>query len=635
MTREEAVRESSVERFLECEAKRAEARAAASKEGKSEDDARKIAHEAAKKHWNAWAEDLLSEREALESAWAQEKDSFGRLSPKNAETRSWMEKAKVNFSRCLFLLEGVEGTQEAPGDDKDDVEAASLPVKSIAIEGRVADFRGFVFPGNASFSRATFSGDASFDSATFSGNAWFESATFKGYASFNSATFSASLWFYSATFSAIAWFYSATFSGDAWFGGATFSGNAWFERATFLDNALFEKATFSSAAGFDSATFSGNAWFESATFSRDARFGNATFSGGIAWIRNVTFSGDARFEKATFSSDAWFDSATFSGKALFDSATFSGITRFDRATFSGIAQFYSANFSGNVWFGGATFSGNAWFYSATFSSDVSFGRATFSGDAVFASATFTKSTSFRNARFGSEEKKTDADFTAIKVERAFDLTETHFSKMPDFCQADFKQAPDLDDVDFPLPPAEPLTIGDKDLIPKYRTIRRMAMQSADYDREQRAFKGEMRSRRWGIDKFWHPEGFFGWCYDWAADCGRSIIRPFAIWLLSIFVFAVLYLPAGNNALDTCVSGKDSIFVKSLYISGRNALVLSTGGKDDRITQAYRCLFGPDNVKLPPDIPDAVSFVEAFVQVPLSAVLIFLFLLAVKNRFKIK
>ena len=200
--------------------------------------------------------------------------------------------------------------------------------------------------------------------------------------------------------------------------------------------------------------------------------------------------------------------------------------------------------------------------------------------------------------------------------------------MPSFRQADFKQAPDLDGVDFPLPPAGPLTSGDKDLVPKYRAIRRMAIQSADYDREQRAFKGEMRSRRWKIDKFWHPEGFFGWCYDWAADCGRSIIRPFAIWLLSVFVFAFLYLPGGKNALDRCASSDGSIFVKSLYISGRNALVLSSGGKDDRITQAYKCLFGDT-------IPDGVSFVESFVQVPLSAVLIFLFLLAVKNRFKIK
>ena len=62
-------------------------------------------------------------------------------------------------------------------------------------------------------------------------------------------------------------------------------------------------------------------------------------------------------------------------------------------------------------------------------------------------------------------------------------------------------------------------------------------------------------------------------------------------------------------------------------------MLSSGGKDDRITRAYECLFGLVDGK--PNIPDGVSFVESFVQVPLSAVLIFLFLLAVKNRFKIK
>ena len=37
----------------------------------------------------------------------------------------------------------------------------------------------------------------------------------------------------------------------------------------------------------------------------------------------------------------------------------------------------------------------------------------------------------------------------------------------------------------------------------------------------------------------------------------------------------------------------------------------------------------------PNIPDGVSFVESFVQFPISAVLISLLLLAVKNRFKIK
>jgi hypothetical protein len=60
--------------------------------------------------------------------------------------------------------------------------------------------------------------------------------------------------------------------------------------------------------------------------------------------------------------------------------------------------------------------------------------------------------------------------------------------------------------------------------------------------------------------------------------------------------------------------------------------LSLGGRGARIAQAYRCLYGgaPE-----PQIPGSVSFLEAFVQVPLSAVPIFVLLLAIKNRFKIK
>ena len=286
---------------------------------------------------------------------------------------------------------------------------------------------------------------------------------------------------------------------------------------------------------------------------------------GHAWFDSATFSGDARFDSATFSGDAWFARATFSGNAWFDSATFSGDARVRQRHLRGHASF-----------DGTTFSGNA-----------SFDSATFSGDASFGSATFTKSTSFRDAKFGSEEKKTDADFTAIKVERAFDLTGAYFSKVPSFCQADFKQAPDLDGVDFPLPPAEPLTSGDKDLIPKYRAIRRMAIQSADYDREQRAFKGEMRSRRWKIDKSGILKGFSAGVTIGPPIAGARSSGLSRFGLLSVLVFAVLYLPAGKNALDRCVSGDGSIFVKSLYISGRNALVLSSGGKDERITQAYR------------------------------------------------
>ena len=98
-------RDETVALFLECEAKRAEARAAALAEGKDEDDADSIAHEAAKAHWNAWAEPLLAERKAMEAdgRWAAEKDAWRSSKPKNEETRAWMEKPRLTSPAVSFL----------------------------------------------------------------------------------------------------------------------------------------------------------------------------------------------------------------------------------------------------------------------------------------------------------------------------------------------------------------------------------------------------------------------------------------------------------------------------------------------------------------------------------------------------
>ena len=605
MTRDEEVRERTVKRFLECEAKRAEARAYAMKDGKSDEEARKVAHEVAKAHWNAWAEEKLAERKALEArgAWAAELSRSQE--PKNAETRAWMEEAEASFSQCLFTLQGGEGTKEAPGEHKEQPEAGELPVKSIVIDDWTIDFRGFVFPGTAQFNSVTFRTQALFSSATFRETARFDDATFEGDVLFDSVIFRTDALFDSATFRNTVRFDNATFQGDAWFGDA------------FLRSA----ATFKSATQFDRTTFKSTARFESAIFEDDAQFVSATFEGDARFACS-TFQGNASFASATFSFDARFDGATLKGNALFERVIFNGAVQFHSATFERAALFDRAIFRGTVQFIGATFEGVAWF-----------GRTTFKDDAWFAGATFSKGTSFRDAKFSSEEKKTDADFTAIKVERAFDLTGAYFSKMPSFCQADFKQAPDLDGVSFPLPDAEPFVSGDSALIPKYRAIRRMAIQGADYDREQRAFKGELRSRRWTTDKWWHPSLWLGIVYDGVADCGRSISQPFGVWAATIIAFAAFYWSRAIPGAETRCAEGDGPFVQALYLSVKNALVLFAGTRDARVNQAYVCLYNgsPEH----PHIPASVTFVETLLQFPMSATLIFLFLLAVKNRFKIK
>jgi len=225
----------------------------------------------------------------------------------------------------------------------------------------------------------------------------------------------------------------------------------------------------------------------------------------------------------------------------------------------------------------------------------------------------------------------DAKFHAVKAERALVLEGANFAEVPAFIQANFGQAPDLDDVRFPLPGF--WRGGKAELVAQYRAIRRMAIQGADYEREQMAYKGELRARRWTVDKFWHPGLWLGIFYDGVADCGRSIVRPAFFWLASIAVFAAFYWQRAAAAIETRCAEAGGPLVQALYLSVKNALVIFGGTRDARVNQAYLCLY--DGTPEQPHIPATVTFVETLAQIPVSATLIFLFLLAVKNRFKIK
>ena len=524
-------RDETVALFEACEAKRGEARAVALAQGKSKDEARAIAHEAAKAHWNAWAGPLLAERKAMEAdgRWAAEKDWRGSLEPENAETRAWMEKAAADFSRCLFLVRGGEGTQETAGEHSKEDGSGEPPVKSIQLEGNGADFSGFVFPGTATF----------------------ESATFSGYATFE----------------------SATFSGDARFASTTFAGNATFASATF------ESATFESA----------------------------------------TFSGRARFESATFTGPASFDSATFSGDASFKSTTFSGNARFESATFTGNARFESARF------------------------------------------------------------RSEANFIAINSQRAFRLIDARFQwRVPDFLSAKFAEPVLLDNVQLAAG-IEPggllrsifgglllwITGGfDAALSAKYRALKRLAIQSDDHRNEQIFFRGELRGRRYNEDKPWHPAFWVGILYEVASDFGRSILRPilllFALSLVSSWFYLgrhtladvspraqlqarfLSHLPDRTGALFaaaqpaqalSCKQGKGDPAAAAVLLAIRQSSVI--GAHDSsKNAQIYTCLYGTDGDPKAPVVPGAVVL-WGIGQTLLSAALWFLFLLALRNQFKIK
>jgi hypothetical protein len=356
----------------------------------------------------------------------------------------------------------------------------------------------------------------------------------------------------------------------------TAGGNAatreWLQEA----RANFSESVFETRPNFGGFIFPGQAWF-------GARPERKTRQVAI-------FNAGARFSEAVFHLDAVFDG--FEVKVVsFRDVEFRGIARFDECKFQGATWFLRARFLGEVWFGQSEFHGFANFTNATFNSDVSFSAARFEG--------------------------------------AFILNEAVFDKLPDFTQTSFREAPRLDNVTLPSVSFFP-RLKKKAAIhvqALYRAIRRLAILSNDYDGELKAFKGEIRARRGAIDKPWHLGFWLGVVYDALSDFGSSMMRPFSVWLTSVAAFTLVYLAHAGRIADfsaRCANGSSN-WENALAIAAKSAVVVSS--VDRKLDEQYACLYGDV-------VPVATLFLQ-MTQTVCSIVLIFLFILAVRNRFKIK
>ena len=549
-------RDETVALFEACEAARAVARADALAEGKDQHQAHAIGHEAAKAHWNSWAEALLTEYRTMEDPFVAA-NLMVCVSLWNSVRAEWLERAKVDFCFCRFLSRGVLYVERKPEDEaamETMAAEAGYDLKSISIETVATEFDGFVFPGFALFTGSTFIGSARFRNAVFNG-----------------------------------------------------------------------------AADFGRATFFGPAWFASSRFIEGAHF------------RNATFTDQAQFDEVKFSRD----------------------TRFERAAFGGDASFMSAIFTSDVSFLGATFTGDAYFLSATFT-----------GAADFWGAIFTSSANFDRARF-----RWVANFRRITAQGPFSLIGVRFRKrVPDFLSAKFAEPVLLDNIQLAGSIQPGGLLGsifarvfvwifgtlDPELSAKYRALKRLAIQSDDHRNEQIFFRGELRARRYNEDKPGHPAFLFGIFYELAADFGHSISRP-VLWLLVLSLVSswfylrqhaaadispcahlqariLSYLPGRVQALypalqtETlptlpCKHGDGDAAEAALLVAFRQSSVFGTFDST-KSTQIYACLYGWDGELRTPLVPGGVML-WGTLQAVLSAALWFLFLLALRNQFKIK
>ena len=413
----------------------------------------------------------------------------------------------------------------------------------------------------------------------------------------------------------------ATFEGGCNFENTTFLGDAVFFCSTFCDDTIFRNATFSADVYFISVTFWGDTWFLNANFPGTVQFDKTAFLGGssaVAWFDGATFLGSASFNEVIFEVEAWFKDVTFTQGLTFQSVTFAETAVFRGSTFSVNADFREAVFSGGTDFSEATFSGN-----------TDFSEVTFEDLAWFNSVCFEKPSRFSDARFN-----TNASFNSAQIKQAFDLSGARFKEVPDFRQTHCEEAPLLDDVHIDstiIKQRKSSHDPDFTVTANYRALKRLAIQGHDHKHEVEFFAEELRSKRLMVDKRWHWDWILSGVFQITSDYGRSILRPLLFWLLIVGLSATSYLltatqPTGNVALQ-CVKGEGWQWVSAIQLAIGKGLLFP--GIVDRtlMMQAYDCLYG--------DTIPTLTSAALGLQTLLSSALLFLILLGIRNRFKLK
>ena len=531
-----------------------------------------------KEEWNAWANSVLERRN---------------------DSDHWKTEARANFSSHKF------------GN---------------------ADFSGFVFPGHVDFS-----------GAQFMGNSWFIESYFKDTANFNTAIFDNEIGFIKTVFVNEARFENAIFNGDAQFG-----------KSIFRSIVDFRNTIYRGLANFNNCSFSDVVLFIDATFIRYAMF-NAIYCKGTDVYFKSHFKEGVTFENSVFAGNAHFRNSVFQDLSLFAHTHFGNDVSFDG--FSGAVRFEHATFDGEAWFAKGVFNKVSRFDDTTFKKGARFEGCIFKCDVAFSASRFLSYATFDQAKFHGQ-----VSFQAIESQSAFTMADAFFSDVPIFYQATFFAAPRLDNVQ--IRPANRQGIvrtavwnllkgdsntsvrttwhqlkaqGDAAAV-RWQNLRRLASQGHDHQRELLFFREEVLSSRWVSDKPWQAYFWFGLLYQLFSDFGRSLSRPILWWLMWWTGFSLIYLFLRRDWDATEVSNTCSHpeiiepWVAAVGMSLHQSLP-ALSGLGDRIGEFQKSLFGMGAGCLPL-VPSSVSFLGVL-QTVVATALLFLVLLATRNRFRIR
>jgi len=419
--------------------------------------------------------------------------------------------------------------------------------------------------------------------------------------------------------------------------------------------------------------------FDEWIFPHRVIFSYSVFEDSVSF-NGTTFLGNATFHKAIFKDTAGFNSTIFSGNGLFVRTRFEQQANFIAARFERVADFGFANFADDASFSTSHFKGAATFKNVRVHGNTWFGGTRFDARAIFDFSVFDGYTSFQ----------------ACNIEHAFSLKEVEFSDVPDFSQAHCREAPLLDFIRLSedhsphgflticsqlwgtivsrvsVNKIEKPLLEDSNLVKvtnlalRYRSLKRMAIQGHDHKNEIMFFAEELNANRKHDCSLMSPEWLISSTFLALSNYGRSILRPILWWLPITYLSALSYLSSATSSntpkglIDslcyslvpfyhwlqgniptrfriswlpetdefigiTCKGG--SALSAAFQLSSSKGLIIPGLADKTLITQAYDCLYNGN-------VPFGISWTMGL-QTLASAALLFLLLLGIRNRLKLK
>ncbi|MEQ9111438.1 MAG: pentapeptide repeat-containing protein [Rhodospirillaceae bacterium] len=324
-----------------------------------------------------------------------------------------------------------------------------------------------------------------------------------------------------------------------------------------------------------------------------------------AYFENLKFTDPVRFSGYVFI-EVYFDKVVFESVVYFRDSVFLDAVGFGKCSFERSVNFLRAKFFAGVDFDECKFN-RIFSFGDVYTSEVNFNDVVFNSSAFFWRADFQGPADFTDSLF--EEK---AIFNSTKFSSLVSFSGVSFREAPEFHDASLPQNTSFYGATFNLSKSDSLRLWNG-RARAWRTLKQKMHSFQSYQEELNFFARELDARARS-----EANTIFVWmvaCYSWLCGFGTLIRRPayilLAVWATSSF-FYYLFMKS-----PSAISAASISFSNTIPFVGQSRLIADVALKS----------FSQDSY--------ALVYAFSVGQGLLSAILLFLILLGIRNHFRLK